>query len=193
MKNIVCFIYCLAFALFFSLQAGLMTVSAAQDDKVDVYISVGREVGYKYATDIIFKNISFVYQLESIAVNSKTGEQYVNSGRWTEHGGAPSPSFDVVVINRSDTPIYSETVFFAADFDKCGAGITAGADGEKILPAVLLEAGKTTVYERKTRAVFGVYPELSSYKGEKHISATVKIDRADGVTTEGYPFVSRKK
>ena len=117
----------------------------------------------------------------------------MNSGRWTEHGGAPSPSFDVVVINRSDTPIYSETVFFAADFDKCGAGITAGADGEKILPAVLLEAGKTTVYERKTRAVFGVYPELSSYKGEKHISATVKIDRADGVTTEGYPFVSRKK
>lgn len=112
MKKIVCFIYCLAFALFFSLQAGLMTVSAAQDDKVDVYISVGREVGYKYATDIIFKNISFVYQLESIAVNSKTGEQYVNSGRWTEHGGAPSPSFDVVVINRSDTPIYSERASF---------------------------------------------------------------------------------
>ena len=66
-------------------------------------------------------------------------------------------------------------------------------DSDNVIPAVLLEAEKKIVYELRTSAVFGIYPELSSYEGEKNISATVKIDRADGVTTEGYPFVSRKK
>ena len=172
---------------------GFAAPSSAHGEKIDVLISVGSEREYSYAIDIIFKNISFVYQLESIAVNSKTGERYVNSGKWLEQGGAPSPSFDVLVVNRSDTPIHSETVFFAVDFYLCGADITVKCDSDNVLPAVLLEAEKKTVYELRTSAVFGIYPELSSYEGEKNISATVKIDRADGMATDGYPFRARRQ
>ena len=192
-KPLPIFSYCVVFALFLSLQMGFAAPSSAHGEKIDVLISVGSEREYRYAIDIIFKNISFVYHLESIAVNSKTGERYVNSGKWLEQGGAPSPSFDVLVVNRSDTPIHSETVFFAADFYLCGADITVKCDSDNVLPAVLLEAEKKIVYELRTSAVFGIYPELSSYEGEKNISATVKIDRADGMATDGYPFRARKK
>ena len=106
-KLLPIFSYCVVFALFLSLQMGFAAPSSAHGEKIDVLISVGSEREYRYAIDIIFKNISFVYQLESIAVNSKTGERYVNSGKWLEQGGAPSPSFDVLVVNRSDTPIHS--------------------------------------------------------------------------------------
>ena len=202
MKKVACTLCSLVFALFLSLQMGFSSlaltlafvpVSAADGDTTDVIINITRENEYQYAVDILFKNISFIYQLESIAVNSKTGERYVNSGKWLEQGGAPAPSFDVVVVNRSDTPICSETSFLAADFHQCGAGITVKTDGESILPAVLLEDEKKIVYEQKTSAVFGLYPDLSSYKGAKNISATVKIDRAAGTTTEGYPFGWRKQ
>ncbi len=192
-KLLPIFSYCVVFALFLSLQMGFAALSSAHGEKIDVLISVGSEREYRYAIDIIFKNISFVYQLESIAVNSKTGERYVNSGKWLEQGGAPSPSFDVLVVNRSDTPIHSETVFFAADFYLCGADITVKCDSDNVLPAVLLEAEKKIVYELRTSAVFGIYPELSSYDGEKNISATVKIDRADGMATDGYPFRARRQ
>lgn len=192
-KLLPIFSYCVVFALFLSLQMGFAAPSSAHGEKIDVLISVGSEREYRYAIDIIFKNISFVYQLESIAVNSKTGERYVNSGKWLEQGGAPSPSFDVLVVNRSDTPIHSETVFFAADFYLCGADITVKCDSDNVIPAVLLEAEKKIVYELRTSAVFGIYPELSSYEGEKNISATVKIDRANGTTTDGYPFRTRKQ
>ena len=192
-KLLSVFSYCVVFALFLSLQMGFAAPSSAHGEKIDVLISVGSEREYRYAIDILFKNISFVYQLESIAVNSKTGERYVNSGKWLEQGGAPSPSFDVLVVNRSDTPIHSETVFFAADFYLCGADITVKCDSDKVLPAVLLEAEKKIVYELRTSAVFGIYPELSSYEGKKNISATVKIDRADGMATDGYPFRARKQ
>lgn len=192
-KLLSVFSYCVVFALFLSLQMGFTAPSSAHGDKIDVLISVGSEREYRYAIDILFKNISFVYHLESIAVNSKTGERYVNSGKWLEQGGAPSPSFDVLVVNRSDTPIHSETVFFAADFYLCGADITVKCDSDNVLPAVLLEAEKKIVYELRTSAVFGIYPELSSYEGEKNISATVKIDRADGMATDGYPFRARKQ
>lgn len=192
-KLLPIFSYCVVFALFLSLQMGFAAPSSAHGEKIDVLISVGSEREYRYAIDIIFKNISFVYQLESIAVNSKTGERYVNSGKWLEQGGAPSPSFDVLVVNRSDTPIHSETVFFAADFYLCGADITVKCDSDNVIPAVLLEAEKKIVYELRTSAVFGIYPELSSYDGEKNISATVKIDRADGMATDGYPFRARKQ
>lgn len=192
-KLLPIFSYCVVFALFLSLQMGFAAPSSAHGEKIDVLISVGSEREYRYAIDILFKNISFVYQLESIAVNSKTGERYVNSGKWLEQGGAPSPSFDVLVVNRSDTPIHSETVFFAADFYLCGADITVKCDSDNVLPAVLLEAEKKIVYELRTSAVFGIYPELSSYEGEKNISATVKIDRADGMATDGYPFRARKQ
>ena len=192
-KLLSVFSYCVVFALFLSLQMGFAAPSSAHGEKIDVLISVGSEREYRYAIDIIFKNISFVYHLESIAVNSKTGERYVNSGRWLEQGGAPSPSFDVLVVNRSDTPIHSETVFFAADFYLCGADITVKYDSDNVLPAVLLEAEKKIVYELRTSAVFGIYPELSSYEGKKNISATVKIDRADGMATDGYPFRARKQ
>lgn len=192
-KLLSVFSYCVVFALFLSLQMGFTAPSSAHGDKIDVLISVGSEREYRYAIDIIFKNIAFVYQLESIAVNSKTGERYVNSGKWLEQGGAPSPSFDVLVVNRSDTPIHSETVFFAADFYLCGADITVKCDSDNVLPAVLLEAEKKIVYELRTSAVFGIYPELSSYEGKKNISATVKIDRADGMATDGYPFRARKQ
>ena len=192
-KLLSVFSYCVVFALFLSLQMGFTAPSSAHGEKIDVLISVGSEREYRYAIDIIFKNISFVYHLESIAVNSKTGERYVNSGKWLEQGGAPSPSFDVLVVNRSDTPIHSETVFFAADFYLCGADITVKCDSDNVIPAVLLEAEKKIVYELRTSAVFGIYPELSSYEGEKNISATVKIDRADGMATDGYPFRARKQ
>lgn len=192
-KLLPIFSYCVVFALFLSLQMGFAAPSSAHGEKIDVLISVGSEREYRYAIDIIFKNISFVYQLESIAVNSKTGERYVNSGKWLEQGGAPSPSFDVLVVNRSDTPIHSETVFFAADFYLCGADITVKCDSDNVIPAVLLEAEKKIVYELRTSAVFGIYPELSSYEGEKNISATVKIDRADGMATDGYPFRARRQ
>lgn len=192
-KLLPIFSYCVVFALFLSLQMGFTAPSSAHGEKIDVLISVGSEREYRYAIDILFKNISFVYHLESIAVNSKTGERYVNSGKWLEQGGAPSPSFDVLVVNRSDTPIRSETVFFAADFYLCGADITVKCDSDNVLPAVLLEAEKKIVYELRTSAVFGIYPELSSYEGEKNISATVKIDRADGMATDGYPFRARKQ
>lgn len=192
-KLLSVFSYCVVFALFLSLQMGFAAPSSAHGEKIDVLISVGSEREYRYAIDIIFKNISFVYHLESIAVNSKTGERYVNSGRWLEQGGAPSPSFDVLVVNRSDTPIRLETVFFAADFYLCGADITVKCDSDNVLPAVLLEAEKKIVYELRTSAVFGIYPELSSYEGKKNISATVKIDRADGMATDGYPFRARKQ
>lgn len=192
-KLLPIFSYCVVFALFLSLQMGFTVLSAATGDKTDVLISVGKDKEYRYAIDILFKNISFVYHLESIAVNSKTGERYVNSGKWLEQGGAPSPSFDVLVVNRSDTPIHSETVFFAADFYLCGADITVKSDSDNVLPAVLLEAEKKIVYELRTSAVFGIYPELSSYEGKKNISATVKIDRADGMATDGYPFRARKQ
>lgn len=192
-KLLSVFSYCVVFALFLSLQMGFAAPSSAHGEKIDVLISVGSEREYRYAIDILFKNISFVYQLESIAVNSKTGERYVNSGKWLEQGGAPSPSFDVLVVNRSDTPIHSETVFFAADFYLCGADITVKCDSDNVLPAVLLEAEKKIVYELRTSAVFGIYPELSSYEGKKNISATVKIDRADGMATDGYPFRARKQ
>lgn len=192
-KLLPIFSYCVVFALFLSLQMGFAAPSSAHGEKIDVLISVGSEREYRYAIDIIFKNISFVYQLESIAVNSKTGERYVNSGKWLEQGGAPSPSFDVLVVNRADTPIHSETVFFAADFYLCGADITVKCDSDNVIPAVLLEAEKKIVYELRTSAVFGIYPELSSYEGEKNISATVKIDRADGMATDGYPFRARKQ
>ncbi len=192
-KLLPIFSYCVVFALFLSLQMGFAAPSSAHGEKIDVLISVGSEREYRYAIDIIFKNISFVYQLESIAVNSKTGERYVNSGKWLEQGGAPSPSFDVLVVNRSDTPIHSETVFFAADFYLCGADITVKCDSDNVIPAVLLEAEKKIVYELRTSAVFGIYPELSSYEGKKNISATVKIDRADGMATDGYPFRARKQ
>lgn len=192
-KLLPIFSYCVVFALFLSLQMGFAAPSSAHGEKIDVLISVGSEREYRYAIDIIFKNISFVYQLESIAVNSKTGERYVNSGKWLEQGGAPSPSFDVLVVNRSDTPIHSETVFFAADFYLCGADITVKCDSDNVIPAVLLEAEKKIVYELRTSAVFGMYPELSSYEGEKNISATVKIDRADGMATDGYPFRARRQ
>lgn len=192
-KLLPIFSYCVVFALFLSLQMGFAAPSFAHGEKIDVLISVGSEREYRYAIDILFKNISFVYHLESIAVNSKTGERYVNSGKWLEQGGAPSPSFDVLVVNRSDTPIHSETVFFAADFYLCGADITVKCDSDNVLPAVLLEAEKKIVYELRTSAVFGIYPELSSYEGEKNISATVKIDRADGMATDGYPFRARKQ
>lgn len=192
-KLLPIFSYCVVFALFLSLQMGFAAPSSAHGEKIDVLISVGSEREYRYAIDIIFKNISFVYQLESIAVNSKTGERYVNSGKWLEQGGAPSPSFDVLVVNRSDTPIHSETVFFAADFYLCGADITVKCDSANVLPAVLLEAEKKIVYELRTSAVFGIYPELSSYEGEKNISATVKIDRAYGMATDGYPFRARRQ
>ena len=192
-KLLPIFSYCVVFALFLSLQMGFTAPSSAHGEKIDVLISVGSEREYRYAIDIIFKNISFVYHLESIAVNSKTGERYANSGKWLEQGGAPSPSFDVLVVNRSDTPIHSETVFFAADFYLCGADITVKCDSDNVLPAVLLEAEKKIVYELRTSAVFGIYPELSSYEGEKNISATVKIDRADGMATDGYPFRARKQ
>ena len=192
-KLLSVFSYCVVFALFLSLQMGFAAPSSAHGEKIDVLISVGSEREYRYAIDILFKNISFVYHLESIAVNSKTGERYVNSGRWLEQGGAPSPSFDVLVVNRSDTPIHSETVFFAADFYLCGADITVKCDSDNVLPAVLLEAEKKIVYELRTSAVFGIYPELYSYEGKKNISATVKIDRADGMATDGYPFRARKQ
>ena len=192
-KLLSVFSYCVVFALFLSLQMGFTAPSSAHGEKIDVLISVGSEREYRYAIDILFKNISFVYHLESIAVNSKTGERYVNSGKWLEQGGAPSPSFDVLVVNRSDTPIHSETVFFAADFYLCGADITVKCDSDNVLPAVLLEAEKKIVYELRTSAVFGIYPELSSYEGEKNISATVKIDRADGMATDGYPFRARRQ
>lgn len=192
-KLLPIFSYCVVFALFLSLQMGFAAPSSAHGEKIDVLISVGSEREYRYAIDILFKNISFVYHLESIAVNSKTGERYVNSGKWLEQGGAPSPSFDVLVVNRSDTPIHSETVFFAADFYLCGADITVKCDSDNVLPAVLLEAEKKIVYELRTSAVFGIYPELSSYEGEKNISATVKIERADGMATDGYPFRARKQ
>lgn len=192
-KLLPIFSYCVVFALFLSLQMGFAAPSSAHGEKIDVLISVGSEREYRYAIDIFFKNISFVYQLESIAVNSKTGERYVNSGKWLEQGGAPSPSFDVLVVNRSDTPIHSETVFFAADFYLCGADITVKCDSDNVIPAVLLEAEKKIVYELRTSAVFGIYPELSSYEGEKNISATVKIDRADGMATDGYPFRARRQ
>lgn len=192
-KLLPIFSYCVVFALFLSLQMGFAAPSSAHGEKIDVLISVGSEREYRYAIDIIFKNISFVYQLESIAVNSKTGERYINSGKWLEQGGAPSPSFDVLVVNRSDTPIHSETVFFAADFYLCGADITVKCDSDNVLPAVLLEAEKKIVYELRTSAVFGIYPELSSYEGEKNISATVKIGRADGMATDGYPFRARRQ
>lgn len=192
-KLLPIFSYCVVFALFLSLQMGFAAPSSAHGEKIDVLISVGSEREYRYAIDILFKNISFVYHLESIAVNSKTGERYVNSGKWLEQGGAPSPSFDVLVVNRSDTPIHSETVFFAADFYLCGADITVKCDSDNVLPAVLLEAEKKIVYELRTSAVFGIYPELSSYEGKKNISATVKIDRADGMATDGYPFRARKQ
>lgn len=192
-KLLSVFSYCVVFALFLSLQMGFTAPSSAHGEKIDVLISVGSEREYRYAIDILFKNISFVYHLESIAVNSKTGERYVNSGKWLEQGGAPSPSFDVLVVNRSDTPIHSETVFFAADFYLCGADITVKSDSDNVLPAVLLEAEKKIVYELRTSAVFGIYPELSSYEGKKNISATVKIDRADGMATDGYPFRARKQ
>ena len=192
-KLLPIFSYCVVFALFLSLQMGFAAPSSAHGEKIDVLISVWSEREYRSAIDIIFKNISFVYQLESIAVNSKTGERYVNSGKWLEQGGAPSPSFDVLVVNRSDTPIHSETVFFAADFYLCGADITVKCDSDNVLPAVLLEAEKKIVYELRTSAVFGTYPELSSYEGKKNISATVKIDRADGMATDGYPFRARKQ
>lgn len=192
-KLLSVFSYCVVFALFLSLQMGFTAPSSAHGEKIDVLISVGSEREYRYAIDILFKNISFVYHLESIAVNSKTGERYVNSGKWLEQGGAPSPSFDVLVVNRSDTPIHSETVFFAADFYLCGADITVKCDSDNVLPAVLLEAEKKIVYELRTSAVFGIYPELSSYEGKKNISATVKIDRADGMATDGYPFRARKQ
>ena len=192
-KLLPIFSYCVVFALFLSLQMGFAAPSSAHGEKIDVLISVWSEREYRYAIDIIFKNISFVYQLESIAVNSKTGERYVNSGKWLEQGGAPSPSFDVLVVNRSDTPIHSETVFFAADFYLCGADITVKCDSDNVLPAVLLEAEKKIVYELRTSAVFGIYPELSSYEGKKNISATVKIERADGMATDGYPFRARKQ
>ena len=165
-KLLPIFSYCVVFALFLSLQMGFAAPSSAHGEKIDVLISVGSEREYRYAIDILFKNISFVYHLESIAVNSKTGERYVNSGKWLEQGGAPSPSFDVLVVNRSDTPIHSETVFFAADFYLCGADITVKCDSDNVLPAVLLEAEKKIVYELRTSAVFGIYPELSSYEGE---------------------------
>ena len=192
-KLLSVFSYCVGLALFLSLQMGFTAPSSAHGEKIDVLISVGSEREYRYAIDILFKNISFVYHLESIAVNSKTGERYVNSGKWLEQGGAPSPSFDVLVVNRSDTPIHSETVFFAADFYLCGADITVRCDSDNVLPAVLLEAEKKIVYELRTSAVFGIYPELSSYEGKKNISATVKIDRADGMATDGYPFRARKQ
>lgn len=192
-KLLPIFSYCVVFALFLSLQMGFAAPSSAHGEKIDVLISVGKDKEYRYAIDILFKNISFVYHLESIAVNSKTGERYVNSGKWLEQGGAPSPSFDVLVVNRSDTPIHSETVFFAADFYLCGADITVKCDSDNVLPAVLLEAEKKIVYELRTSAVFGIYPELSSYEGEKNISATVKIDRADGMATDGYPFRARRQ
>ena len=192
-KLLPIFSYCVVFALLLSLRVGFTVLSAVTGDKTDVLISVGKDKEYRYAIDILFKNISFVYHLESIAVNSKTGERYVNSGKWLEQGGAPSPSFDVLVVNRSDTPIRSETVFFAADFYLCGADMAMKYDSDNVLPAVLLEAEKKIVYELRTSAVFGIYPELSSYEGEKNISATVKIDRADGMATDGYPFRARKQ
>ena len=192
-KLLSVFSYCVVLALLLSLRVGFTVLSAATGDKTDVLISVGKDKEYRYAIDILFKNVSFVYHLESIAVNSKTGERYVNSGRWLEQGGAPSPSFDVLVVNRSDTPICSETAFFAEDFYLCGADITVKCDSDNVIPAVLLEAEKKIVYELRTSAVFGIYPELSSYEGEKNISATVKIDRADGMATDGYPFRARRQ
>ena len=192
-ETAVCVFMRVVFALFLSLQMGFTVLSAEHGDKADVLISVGRNTRYRYAVDILFKNVSFVYQLESIAVNARTGERYINSGRWLERGGAPSPSFDVLVINRSDTPIHTEAVFNATDFHLCGADVTVKNGRDNVLPAVLLEAEKKTVYELKTSAVFGIYPELSSCRGAKSISATVKIDRADGTTTDGYPFRARKQ
>ena len=186
----VCGLFC---ALLLSLQAGgLPPVSAAEGDTADVIISVGRSNEYRYAIDILFRNISFIYSLESIAVNSRTGERYINSGRWLEQGGAPSPSFDVVVVNRSDTPISADTEFSAEDFAGCGADITVKRDRDGVLPAVAADS-VMTAFELKTSAVFGLYPELSSYAGEKSIAATVTVDRADGTTTDGYPFRARKK
>lgn len=192
-KLLSVFSYCVVFALFLSLRVGVTALTTAHGDKTDVLISVEKDKEYRYAIDILFKNVSFVYQLESIAVNSKTGEQYVNSGRWLEQGGAPSPSFDVLVVNRSDTPIHTATKFYAEDFYLCGADITVKCDSDNVIPAVLLEAEKKIVYELRTSAVFGIYPELSSYEGEKNISATVKIDRADGMATDGYPFRARRQ
>ena len=192
-KLLSVFSYCVVSALFLSLQVGFTALPAAREGKTDVLISVGKDKEYHYAIDIIYKNISFVYQLESIAINSQTGERYVNSGRWLEQGGTPAPLFDVLVVNRSDTPIHSETAFYATDFHRCGADITVKNDGDNVLPAVLSDAEKKTVYELKTSAVFGIYPELSSYKGEKRIAATVKIDRAAGMTTDGSPFGAQKQ
>ena len=189
MKKAAYAVCCFILALLFSLQVRQsFPVLAASEDKTDVIISVRRENRYSYAIDILFKNISFVYKLESVAVNSETGERYVNSGRWLEQGGAPAPSFDVLVVNRSDTPICAKTEFFTADFHRCGADVTVKTNGDNFLPAVLLEGGEKTVYELKASAVFGIYPELSLLQGAKSISALVTVDRADGMTTAGYPF-----
>ena len=191
-KRYVALLYSLILAfLLFSLSAVLAAKVQAEEDGADVVISIRREKNYRYAVDVLFRNVVLVYRLESIAVNTETGKTYVNSGRWLESGGAVCPSFEVTVANHSDTPIRTATEFFAAEFVRCGADIVAHGNGETVLPPVALPDGQQQICENRASAVFGMYPALDSYAGEKHITATVRIDRADGTATDGSPFRAR--
>lgn len=150
------------------------TPAAHADGASDVIISIVRnENTRRYEADILYRNTTFYYDLISIAENVESGERYINSGVWREADGTKADSFPVTVKNRSNRGLSTETVFSADDFIRCGAGISFRGEGEHTVPAVDLSGEKTVAFEAVTEAVFGPYPDLGSYRGIKHITATV--------------------
>lgn len=166
-----------------------LTLSAKESGQ-DVYITIKETYTeiYSYSVDILFKNTAYNYKMLSIAENTETGERYVNSGVWLEQTGAETEGFLVSVLNRSDVPIRADTEFNVKEIVDCGAAVTYRSEGDTTLPAVLIRDGFTEAYECSKLAVFGLYPELDRYEGEKHVYATVYITAASGRRSNGEMF-----
>lgn len=148
--------------------------SAGADGVSDVVINTTQaENVRRFEADIIYRDTTFYYDLISVAENVESGERYINSGVWREANGSQADSFTVTVKNRSNRELSTETVFTADDFISCGAGIQLRGEGRHTVPSVEVSAEKTVVFETVTEAVFGPYPDLGSYRGTKHITATV--------------------
>lgn len=177
-----------AMAFFFCLPFSL--IHASGNTGQDIYITIHKTYAeqYAYSVDILFRNTAYTYKILSIAENTETGERYINSGVWLEETGAETDGFLVSVLNRSDIPVRVDTVFDAGDFSDCGADIAYRAEGESILPAVLITDDGATPFGCSTLAKFGLYPEITGYSGEKHISATVCIRADSGKRSNGKPF-----
>lgn len=163
-------------ALFLPLLVPFGTVGA-DNAGADVIISVidNRKTTLRYEADVIYCNTTYTYNLVSVAENVETGERYINSGYWREASGAEAGSFTVSVQNRANYDLTVVTEPNTADFDNCGAGVTLYGGEETTVPKVEKADGKTIAYESVTEAVFGLFPNLDSYKGVKRITATVRL------------------